>query len=1449
MPRLSRIIRWTAVALGAILLAAIVLAVVVINTEGFRTWVRDYTVRNANRYLNGELDIATIGGTLVTGVVLNDVRVRMDGDEVIAVERLTVDYDVIDLIRQGLRFDLVRLERPVIHLVETPDGWNLDDLLVQREPGRPRQRPTLAFDELEIQDGIVLIDSTDDGRVDLPSRIERLDGMLAVDYGPDGFEVEVERLSLAASQPFLRLRQMSGTISSTPDEMRLADLVLRLDETDLHVDGSMKRGEPAAVDFHVTASPLALGEVARIVPAVGDRTLSPWVDARVTGTTRQLETSFHVRSAAGAVAGSVTAALADRRRQLAGEVDLDRFDVTPIVGRLPTDVTGHLQFDLTLPESGRPMNGRYRFSGPKATVAGYETSRVDVEGSLTGAELAVDGRAVAYGAAVTASGRVGLPLEGRPFTVDVRGRASDVDLRRLPARLSVPKLATDLDASSYRFQKTAGGFSVDAVLSPSIVEGAWFADRTTAHAASAGGGIVFAAAGHVTDVDVRRFGLRLDVDALQDGLYRSSLTGDFDVTGRYEEEVPLQLHVRADLTDSEFAGARVPQGAVTARLEQRRLSTDAGITFAGLDLAQIVDTSRAATSLSGRYDGTLVFEDVTDVRPEMIAASGRLTLDPSMVGSLDLASAVLDAGIADGLVTVEALSLTGPLLALDAKGSLALDREHDSDLAYRLNLMDLSVLDAVVDRELEGGLLADGRLTGNRALLRSEGTIDVTRLRVDGYEMLHGGGEVKISVPDLRVADASGSMTTTAAFVRVGDLQISSATLTASYAAQRLEFDTVLQEGPRELHGVGALVWHPDHQEVHLTDLTARTENLEWRLQSALPGAPGGLDLKYGGDRVEINDVTFVSSDQQITVSGSLPFSGERDATGEIRVSATRVDLSQLDELLGFEYGAAGRLSGQARVAGSLASPRVSADIDIVEGRFGSYAFERLAAAFEPAAGRLRVDARLEQGPDEWLTVNGSLPLALATAEEGDAPATGELDLMVETSTVGLGLVEAFTSRVTEVQGNLQAQVHVTGPTRDPTLTGTVSIHGGAFLVADSGVRYRNLETTVRLLDDRIEVAPFELVDGAGQTLRVGGELALEAGRIRSVDLVLSSSGVQVLNNNLGDVEVTSDVRLSGTLTQPLFTGRVEIVDAQIDINEVLALVETRRRRSRLPIRLVGPPDGPDERQDEGEPTGVALDLDVRVPDNLVVQGSSPLVGATGTRLPGALNVTLGGSVNVATVPGETVRIRGSAHTVRGTYEFQGRQFEVGRDGSIRFQGGPEIDPFLNIIATRTISGVEVRVNIAGSLREPVMTLSSNPPQDSADIMALIIFNQPLSQLGGAQRVSVAEQAGGLATGVFTGPLAASINRALGFDRFELGATSGLESAALTLGEQVGERLFVKFTQQVGAQEYSQFVLELRLSDRLRLQTSLTEGSNQSERSLTNRSEQAGADLVYVWSR
>ena len=184
----------------------------------------------------------------------------------------------------------------------------------------------------------------------------------------------------------------------------------------------------------------------------------------------------------------------------------------------------------------------------------------------------------------------------------------------------------------------------------------------------------------------------------------------------------------------------------------------------------------------------------------------------------------------------------------------------------------------------------------------------------------------------------------------------------------------------------------------------------------------------------------------------------------------------------------------------------------------------------------------------------------------------------------------------------------------------------------------------------------------------------------------------------------------------------------------------------------------------------------------------------------------------------------------------------------LRFGGTNFTNPSLDVSAERHIGGVTANVHVTGTIREPELTLSSNPPLDQGDVLSLIVFNQPMNQLPTAQRVSLATRAGTLAARALATPIADSVARALDFDVFEIAPTEDIEGGAvLTVGRQVSDKLFVGFRQQFGSEDSSQVSFEYRLNEFLRIVTSFAQGT---ERSRTlPRAERAAADFIFVIRR
>src|SRR5205085_1309589 len=136
-------------------------------------------------------------------------------------------------------------------------------------------------------------------------------------------------------------------------------------------------------------------------------------------------------------------------------------------------------------------------------------------------------------------------------------------------------------------------------------------------------------------------------------------------------------------------------------------------------------------------------------------------------------------------------------------------------------------------------------------------------------------------------------------------------------------------------------------------------------------------------------------------------------------------------------------------------------------------------------------------------------------------------------------------------------------------------------------------------------------------------------------------------------------------------------------------------------------------------------------------------------------DIEIGGNVTIKKAAGEPVRIVGEIRLLRGWYVFQGRRFTL-EEGTITFTGATPPDPNFDITASYKRSDYRIEIHITGSAKKPSLSMSSDPPLEQADILSVILFGKPSSQLGKGQSVALQQQALGLAAGYAIPELRAS---------------------------------------------------------------------------------------------
>jgi hypothetical protein len=1515
---------------GTILVGVVALALVASQTPWFKNWLRRFVVKEADQYLNGQLSIGSLGGNLFTGVELGDVSIEMNGERVIALKKLELKYRIGDLLSSGRTVQQIRLEQPFVMLRHTADGWNVANLVKSQSQEANRTGPghPLSLPDIQIVDGRAVVDDrAPSPAYTIPKRIDALNARAGFEYAPVHYSVTVDSFSLAGHSPDVTMTSLKGRVGTRGDDLHFENVAIRTGSSDVVVDGAV-RSYLSRPDLNVTvtAPKLSIPEFAAVLPAARGYDLHPSLNLKAEGPQDNLRLTLSESSEAGAIEGRITADALAPGYAAKGDVSLRDLNLAPLLkdAAEKSDITAHVQMNLTMPSeraaAASPLEGvrgTFQVDAPKVQAAGYAARDVKVTGAVDGRRINVDARANAYGGSATAKGLVVAPAAaGAPIAFDLTGRALHLDLRNLPANVNAPRVATNLNASAFHAAGEASARHTDlqgsVTMAASTIQGGAITDGTTAtfHYAVAGRrtpDISYTARGGVRNVDLHALGQAFRVAALDKPDYASRLNADFDVRATGTTLAAMTVDGTATLTNSAVMGGAIPRFAVEAHIAGGALNGRATGTVNHIDPARISGNDAIKGGINATVDASFGVKDLTaPITPDAVAADGRITLNQSEVGGLRIDTADIEGQYAGRRGTLRQAAIKGPDIEVQASGPIALDQRNSSNVKYHVIATNLAQLARLARVEgVSGAATIDGTLTGNASSLKTTGTLDGSDLAYQANKALDLNSTFDVTVPDLQFAQAVVKANTTGTFIQAGGLQISELRAGTTYSSQKLDFQVHVTEAPpssadaaavggnpnaaRQLDAAGTALLHTDHQEVHLPSLSVKTQGIEWH---TAPGAEA--TVQYGSNRVQLQNVRLVNGNQSLSVEGAFSL-GENAQPGAINVNAQHVDLAQIDKLAMLNRGISGTLDANARITGTAKTPVVEGRVDVANGGFEQFKYQSLTARATYGNDRIVLDSKLTQSPGVELTAAGTIPL---TALRPNPPGVSghiegrpgdELDVRVKSSRINLAIVQSFTTMVTNVTGMIEADIHVTGSGEDPHLNGFVALQGGGFDVPDAGTSFTGLTTRIDLEPDRIVVPQFRILDQHGDTLTIGGELAVHERQAGAVNVAVDSDNFKLMDNELGDLHVETHVKLTGEVRRPRVEGTVRMDQARLELDRILLQFASPYSEQAMPEVVTSASTRPDtgrgaeqaadaalakgrqiNQQQKGVlnatapstagigQTGVlapvALNVHFVVPGNMVVRGQDLRPGGATTMQIGNVNATLGADLQIQKQAEGPILLRGTANTVRGFYEFQGRRFELVRDGSVRFAGLPDINPILDVSATRLIpnSGVTAKIHVTGTMRAPDLALSSDPPLDESDILSLIIFNRNVNELGTGERASLAETAGSIASGFIASPLSRSVGRALDVDLFEITTSdpeTGDTAGGVTLGKQVGDKAFIRYREQFGQRSFTQFQIEYDLARFLRFQGSVAPETTSAANRLTQRRVQRmTADLIFFFS-
>ncbi len=640
-------------------------------------------------------------------------------------------------------------------------------------------------------------------------------------------------------------------------------------------------------------------------------------------------------------------------------------------------------------------------------------------------------------------------------------------------------------------------------------------------------------------------------------------------------------------------------------------------------------------------------------------------------------------------------------------------------------------------------------------------------------------------------------------------------------------------------------------------ELTARSPDLEGAPANLSAGARLNevkkvLDLERFEARYHGQTVHLISPSRVMFASGIkvrnlrlgaqraiVAVDGELSPALDFRASIQHLD-AELVDAFAPHLLAHGELNANAHLRGTRAAPVGAASLRLTGLKLANDAAQGLPAVNIRGTAQFRgrtaqVFAELDAGSGSRLTMSGTAPLGSTGAVA--LRVAGRMDVALMNS-----ILEARGERAA---GLLTVRASVSGTAHKPQIQGTVRLANGDLRDYAEGIHLQDVNA--RLVGGRgvLKITSMTARAGPGHLSATGTVGVLQPGM--PVEISLSAQHIQPITNDILTANLDTHIKVAGTLRKRLdVTGEVHVNKASITIpNGFPPSVQT--------LDVIRPGQAPRPVASVTPKLVIGLDITLNAPAAIFVQGRG-------------LDAQLGGQLKV-TGTSDDPQVSGGFRMIRGAFSLAGTNLNF-TSGKVSFNGQGlkgRIDPSLDFVAQSSVmytAPTTVTLSVTGFADAPKISLSSTPPLPQDDLLGLLLFGKPASQLSTLQ---LAETGAALASLSGIGPGGGGgggskwnpltwIKKAFGLNTLSVGSASppggtaaggGSQSsgASITAGKYVSKRVYVAATQTTNGT--SQVQVNIDLSQYLKLQTRLGNGTATAQG--TTPENDPGSSIGLAW--
>jgi autotransporter translocation and assembly factor TamB len=527
-------------------------------------------------------------------------------------------------------------------------------------------------------------------------------------------------------------------------------------------------------------------------------------------------------------------------------------------------------------------------------------------------------------------------------------------------------------------------------------------------------------------------------------------------------------------------------------------------------------------------------------------------------------------------------------------------------------------------------------------------------------------------------------------------------------------------------------------------------------------------DLQLKGKPVDDVRFTVDLKDHLARISGGLNFNMDAQYHLESKDFSTELRFDSTDLIPYFRLGGqtelSGILSGVIRAQGNAAAPdqiQGLADISRLEvfmEKTPLIQSQELTAAYKNkgfSVPGIRL-ALLEKG---YVTISGTGNLG------------GNLNIMAR-GEIPVEVLQFFVKDIQDAAGQVGLSADIKGTLGEPDIQARIDLK-------DIGMTLPALSQKLHHLNGGITIDPHGLgiKDVAGQLdegrFNLSGGVQLDHFKPVHADLSIHADRLPIRMPDTLDLLLNTDLTVRGSADKALISGEIVMIEGNYtrDVKmNLLGMVSQKTRKQ-----------APDEKSSNPALKNIALEIVLKHRNAFVVDNNLALMNLKPS-------IRIGGT---AAQP----RVDGRAEVTSGTITFQKKEFEI-KKGVIDFLNPYKIEPTIDIQGEIPIRKWIVSLLISGTPDDLRFRLSSDPPEEDADILSLIALGKTTKELISGQGGTSGSTTQMLAD-ILASNLQQNLKSATGLDSVELKYRDGADGqdagVQVTVGKELSRRLSVKY--------------------------------------------------------